>query len=115
MYAAWNHVYNDTTDYDLVINGSSRAWVQYDPMILDSMLEINTFNLGMDGSAINRQILKYKKYSELHSTPKYLIQNIDLGTMSATVGYEREQFFSYFFYDRDLMWDFDQYEHFSFA
>ena len=115
MYASWNQVYNSDIDYDLVINGSSRAWVQYNPMILDSILGINTFNLGMDGSSINRQIIKYKKYSELHTTPKYLIQNIDLGTMYATVGYEYEQFFPYFFVDRDLMWDFDRYEHFSFA
>lgn len=115
MFATWNYVYNDTTDYDLVINGNSRAWVQYDPMILDSILEVDAFNLGMDGSAINRQILKYQKYCELHGYPKYLIQNIDISTMAMTNGYEREQFFSYFFYDRDLMWDFDQYEHFSVA
>ena len=115
MYASWNQVYNSDIDYDLVINGNSRALVQYDPMILDSILEVGAFNLGMDGSAINRQILKYKKYCELHGCPKYLIQNIDISTMAITNGYEREQFFSYFFYDRDLMWDFDQYEHFSFA
>lgn len=115
MYAAWNQVYNDSIRYDLVINGSSRAWTQYDPLILDSILNVNSFNLGIDGSAINRQIIKYKKYCELHGTPKYLIQNIDLGTMSYTMGYEREQFFSYFFYDRELIKQYDHYENFSWA
>lgn len=113
MYAAWNKMYNDSTCYDLVINGSSRAWTQYNPLILDSILNLNSFNLGIDGSAINRQVIKYKKYCELHGDPKYLIQNIDLGTMSYTMGYEREQFFSYFFYDRDLLNEYDQYENFS--
>jgi hypothetical protein len=84
-------------------------------MILDSILDINSFNLGIDGSAINRQIIKYNKYCQLHGCPDYLIQNIDLGTMAITSGYEREQFFSYFFYDRDLLRDYDSYEHFSFA
>ena len=114
MYAAWNQVYNDTTDYNLVINGSSRAWTQYSPLILDTTLGVNSFNLGIDGSAINRQIIKYWKYRDLHGVPSYLIQNIDLGTMDYTYGYEREQFFPYFFYDRALIKDFDQYEKFSF-
>lgn len=113
MYAAWNQVYNNTTFYDLIINGSSRAWTQYNPEIIDSILDVNSFNLGIDGSAINRQIIKYNKYAELHARPKYLIQNIDLGTMDVTFGYEREQFFSYFFYDRKLIYEFDVFEKFS--
>lgn len=112
-YAAWNGIYNDTTYYDLVINGSSRAWVQYDPHILDSILHLNTYNFGIDGSAINRQIIKYHKYCELHGQPKYLLQNIDIFTMARTFGYEREQFFPYFFYDKDLLHKADKYEHFT--
>lgn len=112
-YAAWNGIYNDTTYYDLVINGSSRAWVQYDPHILDSILHLNTYNFGIDGSAINRQIIKYHKYCELHGQPKYLLQNIDIFTMARTFGYEREQFFPYFFYDKDLLLKADKYEHFT--
>lgn len=112
-YAAWNSIYNDTTYYDLVINGSSRAWVQYDPHILDSILHLNTYNLGIDGSAINRQIIKYHKYCELHGQPKYLLQNIDIFTMARTFGYEREQFFPYFFYDKNLLHKADKYEHFT--
>ncbi len=115
MYAAWNKMYNDSTCYDLVINGSSRAWTQFNPLILDSILTVNSFNLGIDGSAINRQIIKYKKYRELHGDPNYLIQNIDLGTMATTFGYEREQFFPYFFYDRNLITQYNEYEKFSFA
>ena len=113
IYAAWNQVYNSDLDYDLVVNGSSRAWTQYNPLILDSILGINSFNLGIDGSAINRQIIKYRKYRDLHGAPLYLIQNIDLGTMGYTNGYEREQFFPYFFYDKDLILEYDQYENFS--
>lgn len=112
-YAAWNGIYNDTTYYDLVINGSSRAWVQYDPHILDSILHLNTYNLGIDGSAINRQIIKYHKYCELHGQPKYLLQNIDIFTMARTFGYEREQFFPYFFYDKNLLHKADKDEHFT--
>lgn len=115
MYVGWNDIYNDTTHYDLVINGNSRALQHFNPYILDSLLLINTYNLGMNGSMINRQIIKYDKYCELHGEPKYLLQNIDLFTMASTMGYEREQFFPYFFYDRDLMQTVDKFEHFTFA
>lgn len=113
IYANWNQIYNAPLDYDLVINGSSRAWVQYDPFIIDSILHVNSYNLGMDGSPINRQIIKYQKYCELHRVPKCLIQNIDFGTMAIRYGYEREQFFPYFFYDRKLILEFEKYEKFS--
>lgn len=113
MFANWNQIYNDTTNYDLVINGNSRAWVQYNPFIIDSILHINSYNLGIDGSPINRQIIKYQKYCDLHKMPKYLIQNIDLVTMGFRYGYERVQFFPYFFFDQELIIEIDEYENFS--
>jgi hypothetical protein len=48
IFASLNQIYTDSTDYDLVINGSSRAWVQYDPIIIDSILAINSYNLGFN-------------------------------------------------------------------
>lgn len=113
IYAGWNDIYNNTTRYDLVINGSSRAWVQFDPHILDSVLHINSYNLGIDGSCINRQVVKYHKYNERHGQPHYLIQNIDWVTLDCRIGYERKQYFPYFFSDRTLMCEMDKYEHFS--
>ena len=115
IYATWSQLYNDSSSYDIVINGNSRAWTQYNPLILDSILGVNSFNLGIDGSGINRQIIKYNKFCELHENPKYVIQNIDLFTMCITYGYEREQFFPYFCTDRSLMKMYDKYEKFSFA
>ena len=115
MFAAWNHIYNDSLNYDLLISGGSCAWAQYDTQILDSTLHVNSYNLGIDGSSINRQILKYEKFCSMHGRPNLLVQNIDLGTLAFTRGYEREQFFSYFFYDRDLIRLYDQYESFTFA
>lgn len=115
MFAAWNHIYNDSLNYDCLISGGSCAWAQYSTQIIDSIMGINSFNLGIDGSSINRQILKYEKFCSIHGKPNMLIQNIDLGTLAFTHGYEREQFFSYFFYDRDVIRKYDQYEHFTFA
>ena len=99
MLIGWNEIYSMDLHNDIVIMGSSRAWVQYNPVILDSVLHTNSYNLGIDGSCINRQILKYNTYCRLNSHPKFIIQNIDYNTIRLSSGYEREQFFPYFYDD----------------
>lgn len=96
MFANWNDIFSKNLNYNTVINGNSRAWVQYNPAILDSVTGCNSYNLGTDGSSVNRQIFKYKTYCRLNQPPQYLIQNIDYSTLDITIGYEREQFLPYF-------------------
>ena len=96
-FVGWSDITQKQLDADLVIVGSSRAWVQYDPAILDSILGINSYNLGLDGSKLNRQVLKYNVFNHYQNIkPKYIIVNIDCFCASEwTYGYLREQFFPY--------------------
>lgn len=113
-FKSWGDIYNQQLSSDIIINGSSRAWVQYDPIVLDTILNISSFNLGIDGSGINRQILKYDIYCKQQNIlPKLIIQNLDLCTMVQSVGYEREQFFPMFIFDRESMKQFSRYEAFD--
>ena len=112
LYSGWNYIYDDTTYHDIIINGSSRAWVQYDPYILDTILNTNSYNLGTENGMINRQILRYNKYCQFHKDPSLLIQNIDYFTMTSVFGYEVEQYYPYF-YDRDFLKELNKYENFS--
>lgn len=113
IYDCYNCIYADTMNYECLINGNSRAWVQYDPTILDSILNVNTYNLGIDGSGINRQMAKFQRFVSKHKYPKILIQNIDILSLEATSGYEREAIYPYFFVDRELIEIFDRYEDYS--
>lgn len=99
MLIGWNDIYSSNICSDVVIMGNSRAWVQYSPQILDSVLSVNAYNLGVDGAPMKRQILKYNTYRRFNTKPKLIIQNIDFKTMIGFTGYEREQFFPYFFDD----------------
>ena len=112
-YAGWTYVFDDTITYDLVICGNSRAMVQYNPKVLDSVLNTNSINLGIDGSAINRQVVKFNNYIKHHALPKLLIQNVDIFTMKKTVGFEKEQYYPYF-YNRKFLREIDIDECFSF-
>lgn len=108
-------MYNVTDSFDILICGNSRASVQYNPFILDSILECNSYNLGYDGCAVNIQLVKYEQWCKYHSNPKYIIYNIDLWTMNETRGNNREQIFPYFTMDRNLMKNMDIYHDYTIA
>jgi len=93
--------------------GNSRAWLQYSPQILDTILHKETYNLGIDGSPINRQVCRYNLYRKYNSKPSVIIQNIDFLTMDYRIGYERNQFFPYF-WNIDFRKAFFEIEPFSF-
>lgn len=91
----WCDLIKGTIDADVIINGNSRAVYQINPLILDSVLGINTYNIGMDGGPANRHIRKYNVFRKYNRKPRVIIQNIDCLTMLYKVGYNREQFFPY--------------------
>ena len=99
MLVGWNEIYSGNLQHDVLIMGGSRAWTQYSTHILDSILDVNSYNLGIDGSGFNRQILKYDTYRRWNNKPKVIIQDIGFATIQITSGYEREQYFPYFFDD----------------
>ena len=101
IFSQWNDIYKSNMDNDLVIMGSSRAYVQYNPVVLDSVLSMKTYNLGNNGRLIDSQIIKYDFYRKYNKKPKYIIQHVDYVTIALSDQYQREQFFPYFF-DKDI-------------
>ena len=100
-YACWNDIFHHNISADMLIMGSSRAWVHISPAILDSALHINSYNLGQNGSKFDRQYTRYLIYRKHNPKPKVILQTIDFYTLSATTGYEHYQYFPYF-YDKDI-------------
>lgn len=91
----WRDLMEGNIDADVIINGNSRAVYQISPQILDSVLGVNTYNIGMDGGPANRHIHKYNVFIKYNHKPRVIIQNIDCLTMLYKVGYNREQFFPF--------------------
>lgn len=98
-YAVWNDILHTDINADVLIMGNSRAWCMYSTQIFDSVLHVNSYNVGMDGSCFNRQRMRYDIYRHYqHRKPDMIIQNVDFFTLEHTVGYEREQFMPYMIY-----------------
>lgn len=114
-FESWYDLMHGKIDADVLIMGNSRARLMISPIVLDSILGLNSYNIGMDGSPIKRQIVKYEICRQHNRKPFIVVQNIDCWSMSAPkMGYENEQFYPYF-YDSDFRDIIFSTEHFSFA
>lgn len=100
-----NHFYtmnvlmNDSINADVIMLGSSRVQFAYDPYIIDSVLDCNSFNLGVSGQPFGVSILRWQLYNRHNNSPKLVVLNSDFLELRGMVdnGYERDQYYPYMF------------------
>lgn len=117
-FAVWNDIYNgNNLDNDMVFLGASSCWTSYNPQIIDSILGISSYNLGIDNHPWEpAQPLRYNTYLRFaKKQPKFIVINIDMGTFGILdEPYEREQFFPYFWIDDSLISQIREYKDITF-
>src|SRR5688572_31752450 len=72
-FPEWSNIQKGIVDADIIIAGNSRAWVNVSPYILDTALNSNTYNLGLDGHLFHAQYIRFKFYSKFNSKPHFII------------------------------------------
>ena len=72
LFQSWNDIYYGNMKCDVVVMGSSRGFVQYDPAVIDSVLGTNCYNLGFDGRCIDAEVIKYNVYRQYNAKPKLI-------------------------------------------
>ena len=98
-YREWDDLFHSRINADLLIQGSSRAWVHVSPKVLDSALKLNSYNLGMDGHNFLMQYYRFQLYLNYNKKPKYIIQTVDTSTLDRRKDlYGIEQFVPYLKY-----------------
>lgn len=89
----WNEVVEGGIDAEILIVGSSRALVHFDPDIIESKTGMTCYNLGLDGSKYSSQELVLDLYLEHNKAPKILYWSLDYGSFQKMEGvYRYEQF-----------------------
>ena len=97
-YGVWNDIYKDEINADMVVLGNSQTWCSYNTYLMDSLLDLNSYNLGIDGHSLQFQLIRYKTYRRYNPKPKAVLLNVCyFGTfyIMSDEQYEREQFFPY--------------------
>lgn len=91
-----NKLMNDTINADIIVLGNSRASCSYQPEVLDSILGVNTWNLGVSGQPFGVSYLRWRLYRRNNNPPKLLIVNMDYAELEVVNnGFEREQYYPY--------------------
>ena len=115
MFHTYNAIYNDSLQCDALIMGSSRGQVQYSSSIIDSIADLNCYNVSVDGRCIDAEVTIYNFYRRHCPKPKLIIQNVDWGTLLMSNGYEREQYLPYLHSDKLLYREIKDREEFTWA
>jgi len=91
-----NALMNKKIDADIVILGNSRAAGSYHPLILDSILHVNSWNLGVSGQPFGVSWLRWELYRRKNNPPKLIIVNVDYNELAmVSNGFEKEQYYPY--------------------
>ena len=80
-YPTWNAIYEGKVNSDLLIFGSSRAWIHIDPTMISDSLGISSYNLGIDGHNFWLQNLRYRELLKYNKMPKFIICSLDYFTL----------------------------------
>lgn len=89
----WKEIFAGEINSQILIQGSSRARVQYNTYIIDSLLNTDSYNMGMDGSPFDIQYFRFKTYLETNPPPNIIIQNVDLDLLNKNqVVFQKYQF-----------------------
>jgi hypothetical protein len=81
-FKEWNDIFSQRIKPDLLIQGSSRAKVQYSTVVMDSLLKTDSYNMGMNGSPFDVQYTRFKACIMNGIIPKVIIQNVDYETIT---------------------------------
>tara|TARA_B110001452_G_scaffold91363_1_gene75196 strand:+ start:1672 stop:2625 length:954 start_codon:yes stop_codon:yes gene_type:complete len=95
-FPTWNAIFNKELNSEIYVMGSSRAWTQIDPKIIEDSVGLSCYNLGVDGHPFWIQNLRYILAESKNPSPKMLIQEVDIGTFNMRKElYNSDQFLPY--------------------
>lgn len=102
-YSVWNDIYDGKVNADVVVYGSSRAMVHFDPAVIKDSLHVNAYNLGINGHNFWLQYFRHKQLLDNGQAPKFIIHSVDVFTLVKRKDlFEMEQFLPYMLYDSDI-------------
>ncbi len=102
-FTTWNDLYAGNINADLAIYGSSRAWVQIDPAILEKELNKLAYNFGIDGHNFWLQYFRHKLFLKNNPKPRCIVISVDIFTLQKRPNlFNANQFLPYMLLDDEV-------------
>ena len=112
--SVWNDIYSSSIQCDLAIYGSSRAWVHFDPEVMEDSIGISVYNFGIDGHNFTLQYLRHKEYFKHNKKPKIILLSLDIGSLEKNNNpYNYQQFLPYMYWNQEIKEYTQQFDFFS--
>lgn len=102
LYHDWEKIVEGKVNAEVLILGSSRGFVSYDPRIIENKLGLSTINLSINAGCFDIQQKKLQLYLKHNKKPKYIIQNVDLPNFGKTTMLPDEDQFIPFLNDSSI-------------
>lgn len=102
-FSVWNDIYDGNINAEVVVYGSSRAMVHFDPKIISDSLQVRSYNLGINGHNFWLQYFRHKELLEHNRKPKLIIHSVDIFTLVKRKDlFQMEQFLPYLLYNNKI-------------
>lgn len=102
-YSVWNDIYHGSINANIVIYGSSRAMVHMNPRIFKDSLDLDAYNLGLNGHNFWLQYYRHQELLKHNKKPSVIIHSVDMFTLVKRKDlFQMDQFLPYMLYNRDL-------------
>jgi hypothetical protein len=112
-FSVWNDLYSGKVDADLLIYGSSRAWVQINPMRIQKETGLKSYNLGVDGHNFWLQNIRHNLILSANKKPKLIVHSLDIFTFQKREDlYNSDQFLPYMLFNHSLKQQIEGYKGF---
>lgn len=98
-----NAIYEKKAACQLAVYGSSRAWVQIDPDILEDSLQLTAYNFGMDGHNFWLQYFRHSELVKYNGRPEVIVLSVDVFSLEKRKDlYKPEQFLPWMLWNDDI-------------
>ncbi len=81
-FTTWNDIVEGGLNSDMWFLGSSRAWVQYNPLVFDSILYVKSYNLGCNAESLRPELQCYEIALSYNPTPKYILLDLFFNSLT---------------------------------
>ncbi|WP_160713439.1 hypothetical protein [Chitinophaga solisilvae] len=96
-------IYDGKINSDIVIYGSSRAWIQINSSILEDSLKKQVYNLGIDGHNFHLQYMRHRELLKHNRKPQMIVLSVDIFSLQRRADlYEYSQFMPYMLWNENM-------------
>ena len=90
-FLKWDAMHSNKNSYDLIVIGTSRSYAAFNPVVIDSILGVNSYNMGTSAQDIVETYYALQEIFE-YQDPKYIV--LDLFFESGDDSHDYYQIFS---------------------